>query len=101
MWITSEKALREFAKLHPDAGSALAIWRALMRDPARYRTFVELRQTFASVDLVHDDAGRDLYVFNIGDNKFRLITAIHWNTGRAFIRHVLTHAEYDTGNWKH
>jgi mRNA interferase HigB len=71
-----------------------------MRDPARYKTLVELQQTFSSVDLVHDRAGRDLYVFNIGGNKYRLVAAIHWNTGRVFIRHVLTHAQYDTGNWK-
>jgi mRNA-degrading endonuclease HigB of HigAB toxin-antitoxin module len=26
--------------------------------------------------------------------------AVHHNTGRVFIRHVLTHAEYDRGKWK-
>jgi mRNA interferase HigB len=29
-----------------------------------------------------------------------LITAIHFNTQKVFIRHVLTHAEYDHGKWK-
>ena len=92
--------MRQFAKRHPDAAAPLAAWRALMRDPARYHHFSELQQTFGSVDLVHDHAGRDLYVFNIGGNKYRLIAAIHWNTGRVFVRHMLTHSEYDTGNWK-
>ena len=43
---------------------------------------------------------RDFYVFNIGGNKYRLVVAIHFNTQMLFVRHVLTHAEYDTGKWK-
>ena len=39
-------------------------------------------------------------VFNIGGNKYRLIAAIHYNRHKAFIRAVLTHAEYDLGKWK-
>ena len=44
--------------------------------------------------------GRDLYVFNIGGNKYRLIAAIHFNTQRLFVRQILTHSEYDTERWK-
>jgi mRNA interferase HigB len=29
-----------------------------------------------------------------------LITSIHFNRGKVYIRHVLTHAEYDRGDWK-
>lgn len=43
---------------------------------------------------------RDLYVFDIGGNKYRLIAAIHFNTQMLFVRHVLTHVEYDSGGWK-
>ena len=39
-------------------------------------------------------------IFDIGGNKYRLICAIHYNTGRVYIRHVLTHAEYDLDKWK-
>ena len=41
-----------------------------------------------------------LVVFNIGGNKYRLITAIHFNRQKVYIRHVLTHEEYDRGAWK-
>jgi mRNA interferase HigB len=44
--------------------------------------------------------GKDLCAFDIGGNKYRLIAAIHFNTQMLFVRHVLTHAEYDTGGWK-
>jgi HigB_toxin, RelE-like toxic component of a toxin-antitoxin system len=39
-------------------------------------------------------------IFNVAGNKARLIAAIHYNRNKIYIRHVLTHQEYDTGNWK-
>ena len=32
--------------------------------------------------------------------KARLISAIHYNNHRIYIRRILTHAEYDRGDWK-
>jgi mRNA interferase HigB len=29
-----------------------------------------------------------------------LITSIHFNRGKVYVRYVLTHAEYDRGDWK-
>ena len=59
-----------------------------------FRSFAELRATFPSADMIDD-----LIVFNIGGNKYRLIAAIHFNRGRVYIRHVLTHQEYDRNRW--
>ena len=39
-------------------------------------------------------------VFNIGGNKARLVAAIHYNRKKVYLRHVLTHAQYDRGTWK-
>ena len=58
-----------------------------------------LKRTFASVDLV-PVKGRDFYVFDIGGNMYRLIAAIHFNSQRLFVRHILTHSDYDTERWK-
>ena len=41
-----------------------------------------------------------LTVFNLGGNKVRLITAIHYNRRKVYIRAVLTHEEYDQNRWK-
>ena len=60
-----------------------------------FSSFTELRQTFPSAD----EVGK-LTVFNIGGNKARLNGAIHYNRSRVYIRHVLTHKEYDRGIWK-
>lgn len=57
--------------------------------------FDDLKTTFASADHVDGRAA-----FNIGGNKYRLIAAIHHNGHKVFIRAVLTHAEYDRGEWK-
>ena len=38
--------------------------------------------------------------YNTAGNKYRLITVIHFNTGRVYVRRILTHAEYDRGAWK-
>jgi mRNA interferase HigB len=39
-------------------------------------------------------------VFNIGGNKVRLIAAVHYKRNKIYIRHVLTHQEYNRGMWK-
>jgi mRNA interferase HigB len=39
-------------------------------------------------------------VFNIGGNAFRLVVKIEYKYQKIFIKHVLTHAEYDQGGWK-
>lgn len=72
----------------------LAVWYALM-SKADFGSFAELKKVFGSVDKV----GK-FTVFDIGGNKYRLIVAIHFNRRKVYIRHVLTHAEYDRQKWK-
>lgn len=46
------------------------------------------------------DVVENFTVFDIGGNKYRLITYIDYVKNKIFIRHVLTHAEYDREQWK-
>jgi mRNA interferase HigB len=62
---------------------------------SEFKNFAELRKIFASADHV-----KGLTVFNISGNKYRLIAAVHYNPGKLYIRHILTHAEYDLGKRK-
>ena len=89
MRVISNKALTDFAALHPASEDPLQAWRRIV-EASTFRGFAELRRTFNSVDRVDD-----FYVFDIGGNKYRLITAIHFNRQVIFIRHVFTHAQYD------
>ncbi|MEM8502710.1 MAG: type II toxin-antitoxin system HigB family toxin [Cyanobacteria bacterium P01_D01_bin.1] len=94
MHIISRKALRLFWTEHPDSEKALARWFKIVQG-TEFSNFASLRATFPSADQVGD-----LVVFNIGGNKYRLIASVHFNRGKIFIRHILTHREYDKGKWK-
>jgi len=94
MHIISKKKLRDFWDRYPRAKSALDAWYQIAKK-ARWENFADVRAAFNAADRV----GR-FVVFDIGGNKFRLIAVIHFNRGKLFIRHVLTHAEYDEGKWK-
>lgn len=50
-------------------------------------------------DFPHADAV-DLTVFNIGGNKYRLVSVIKYQWQVVYIRHILTHAKYDEGKWR-
>ena len=94
MHIISRKALRQFWEQHPDSESALIRWFKIMQRHD-FASFETLRATFPTADKVGD-----FIVFNIGGNKYRLIAAIHFNRRKVYIRHVLSHQEYDRGAWK-
>jgi len=94
MHVISRKALQLFIRLHPDSKSALEAWFRIMRRHD-FESFNALQQLFPSADMVGN-----LVVFNIGGNKYRLISAIHFNRKKVYIRDVLTHAEYDKERWK-
>ncbi len=94
MHVITRKRLNDFAANYPDTRSALAHWYTIMRK-ARFANFVQLRQTFPHADVV----GK-FTVFDIGGNKVRLIAAVHSNRAKIYLRHVLTHEDYDKGKWK-
>ena len=94
MKLISNKTLREFVVHHPDADNPLRAFR-LKIEKGSFAHFADLRTAFPSVDKVGD-----LYVFNIGGNKYRLIASIAYKVKTVWIKAVLTHAEYDQGAWK-
>lgn len=94
MHVISRKLLREFWVRYPDSEPSLARWFKLMEN-TNFGSFEDLRATFPTADKVGDQV-----VFNIAGNTYRLIAAIHFNRGRVYVRHVLTHQEYRRGAWK-
>jgi mRNA interferase HigB len=92
--IISRKKLKEAATRHGDLEAPLDVWFRIAKR-ASWRNLAEVRKTFASADVVN------LWtVFNIKGNRYRLITEINYRFQRVYIRHVLTHAEYDREEWK-
>jgi Uncharacterized protein conserved in bacteria len=94
MHVISRKALQQFWAQHPDSETPLVRWFKIMQQ-TDFQNLSELRTAFPAADKVGDWT-----VFNIGGNKYRLIASIHFNRGKVYIRHVLTHQEYDKEGWK-
>jgi mRNA interferase HigB len=94
MHIISRKRLLEFGAMHADSHEPLDRWYRIVKH-SNFDSFSHLRKTFPNADQV----GR-LTVFNIGGNKFRLIAFIVYGAKRIYIRHILTHSEYDKGSWR-
>ena len=95
MHVISKKKLESFWEQHPDSKKPLEAWFQIVR-ASRYQTFHALKRTFPKADKVGDRV-----VFDIGGNKYRLVAVIHFNRLKVYVRHVLTHQEYDQGGWKH
>jgi len=94
MHVISRKRLLDFANRHPDSRKSLDGWYRIIKKTI-FSSFADLRRVFSSADQVGD-----FTVFNIGGNKIRLITLIFYKSAKVYIRHILTHSEYDKGKWK-
>jgi mRNA interferase HigB len=94
MHVISRKMLLEAAEKHGDIGAPLDAWYRIAKK-AEWKNLMEVRREMPSSDAV----GK-FTVFNIKGNAYRMITEINYRTGRIFLRHVLTHAEYSKGAWR-
>lgn len=94
MHVISRKKLLEAAEKHADLGVPLDVWHRIAKKAA-WNNLIDVRRELPTADAVGD-----FTVFNIKGNAYRLITEINYRTGRIFLRHVLTHAEYSKGAWK-
>ena len=99
MRIITRRRLNEYAKLHPNAAASLSTWYDVVRKSA-WKNLQELRQSFPNADPATVTSGKTVIIFNIAGNHHRLITAIHYDTGKIFILEILTHAEYSKSRWK-
>jgi mRNA interferase HigB len=100
--IVTRKHLSEAMERYPDAANEIKSWVGVV-EAVRWHSFAEVRGTFRNADAV------DGYlIFNIRQNRYRLITVVHYakttgearTEGHVYIRSFLTHKEYDNrSNW--
>ena len=98
MRVISKSRLREFWQEagHEDAGNPLQAWHTHVSNRATaWRSWSDVKAEFATASPVGD-----CVVFNIGGNKYRLITRIRYQSQKVFVLKVMTHAEYDKDKWK-
>jgi mRNA interferase HigB len=100
--IVTRKHLREAINGYPDAANEIKAWVGIVA-AVRWQNFAEIRSMFKDADLVDD-----YVIFNIRQNRYRLITVVHYaktmnemeTEGHVYIRSFLTHKEYDNrNNW--
>jgi mRNA interferase HigB len=60
-----------------------------------WQSWTDVKAEFARASIVGNCA-----VFNIGGNKYRLVTRILYPSQKVFILKVMTHVEYDKNPWK-
>jgi len=92
--VLSRKTLRQFWDLREDARDALTTW-FTVAEKADWHSLINVQETFRTAEFANGYT-----VFNIKGNKYRLIVKMEYTKKLVFIKCVLTHAEYDKGNWK-
>jgi mRNA interferase HigB len=94
MHIISYKKIREFSKKHPKAVNSLKHWYRIVKHE-KFETFSDIKSLFPGADIVNN-----FVIFDVGGNKYRLAAFINYKMKRLFIRHIMTHKEYDKEKWK-
>ena len=92
MHVISRKPFQDAAKRFPNASTALEDCYRVLKS-GTFNTPDELRQVFASLDnFKYLDRW---WVIDISGNHLRLLAFIDFKLNRLYVRHIVTHAEYD------
>jgi mRNA interferase HigB len=81
-------------KENKDSENVLDAWYRTMKR-TDFANLAELREVYRHADIVGE-----CIVFNVGTNKYRVITKIYFTEQTVLIRFVLNHKEYDKNAWK-
>ena len=93
MRVISKTRLKQFWKNpgHEDAEGPLQAWYAHVNSKTiGWHAWGEVKAAFSTASVVGN-----CVVFNIGGNKYRLVTRILYPSQKVFVLEVMTHAEYD------
>jgi mRNA interferase HigB len=95
--VISKSAIRDFVESRTNDGQIaerdLYAWYKLA-DDAEWANFGEMKQTFGSADIV----GRCV-VFDVGNNRYRLIARVFCESQKMYILKVMDHKEYYKNRW--
>ncbi|HEX4309880.1 MAG TPA: type II toxin-antitoxin system HigB family toxin [Acidobacteriaceae bacterium] len=97
MHVLSANHLKTAANRFRDASKPIAAWRSIASDKS-WRSPEEVRETFADAECAGDQV-----VFRIHQDKYRLVTTIHYSRepkgilaqGHVWIRSFLTRQQYE------
>lgn len=92
MHVITKKPFIEAVQKHPnDAERLMDVYKILSKGD--FETPEELKQVFPTLDnFKYKDA---MWVIDIGGNNLRLLAIIRFKFKKVFVRHIVTHADYD------
>ncbi|GAB4161002.1 MAG: hypothetical protein Tsb009_38320 [Planctomycetaceae bacterium] len=98
MRVISKSRLKKFWESPDcdDSKSPLLAWYTHVKNKSvAWQNWADVKATFGTADLVGN-----CIVFNIGGNKYRLITRIFYPSQKVFILKIMSHKEYDKNKWQ-
>jgi mRNA interferase HigB len=98
MRVISKSRIREFWEQpdRQDSEGPLKAWYRHVNDTSvAWQTWADVKSDFASASIVGN-----CVVFNIGGNKYRLVTRVLYPSQKVFVLKAMTHKEYDRDKWK-
>jgi mRNA interferase HigB len=94
MRVVTKKRIKETSAVHSEWKASLQAWYKAA-SAADWKNFPEVRQSWKNSDRVGI-----CVVFNIANNRARLIAHVDYKYHFVFIRSILSHAEYSKDGWK-
>ena len=91
MMVLGAAVLGRFVRKYPRSRKPLARFLAIA-NAANWRHFPAVRQSFPAADSA---PATGTIIFDIGGNKYRLISSVDFAEQLLFIQSVLTHEEYN------
>lgn len=98
MRVISKARLEQFWKQigHEDAEGPLRAWHTHVNSKTvSWHCWADVKADFATASIVGN-----CVVFNIGGNKYRLVTRALYASQKVFVLKVMTHKKYDEATWK-
>ncbi len=98
MRVISKARLKQFWESpgRHDSEGPLRAWFAHANSKSvAWHSWADVKSDFASASIVGS-----CIVFNIGGNKYRLVTRNLYRSQKVFVLKIMTHAKYDKDAWK-
>lgn len=94
MHVISKSAWRDAIAADHTLEGPISEWHKIASN-ATWKSIADVRQVYPHADFVDP-----FTVFNIKGNAYRLIVKIEYRWQLIFVKDVLTHQDYDKGDWK-
>jgi len=92
--VISKSAWREAVAADPTLEAPISEWHKVAKGAA-WDSLVDVRKVYPHADFVDP-----FTVFNIKGNAYRLIVKIEYRWQIIFVKYLISHNEYNRGNWK-